>query len=87
MRKVFTQTLAPINTNPTTQTPIEVALQIDENGMTSLKNLYSFLELDPKNYSRWCRRNITENSFAVENTDYFAIRQSEECGGQATTEF
>lgn len=38
------------NTNALSQTPIEIALKIDKNGLTSLKNLYSFLELDPKNF-------------------------------------
>lgn len=28
--------------NTTSQTPIEIALQIDENGMTTLRNLYEF---------------------------------------------
>ena len=62
----------------TTKTPIEIALKIDENGMTSLKNLYEFLELEPKNYSRWCKRNIINNPFATENIDYIVVRQSEE---------
>lgn len=69
-------------TNPkmdtSSQTPIEIALKIDENGMTSLKNLYSFLELEPKNYSRWCKRNITDNPFATEGIDYIVVRQMEE---------
>ena len=65
-------------TDTSSQTPIEIALKIDENGMTSLKNLYSFLELEPKNYSRWCRRNITNNPFATEDIDYIVVRQTEE---------
>lgn len=75
-------TILPITTDTTiytsTQTPIEIALQIDENGMTSLKNLYAFLELEPKNYSRWCKRNILDNPFAIENIDYISVRQMEE---------
>ena len=61
--------------NISTQTPIEIALQIDENGMTTASNLYSFLELDPTHFSRWCNSNIKNNKFAVENQDYipFAI--------------
>lgn len=39
-------------------TPIEIALGIDENGMTTAKKLYEFLELDKSNYSRWLKRNI-----------------------------
>lgn len=57
------------------QTPIEIALKIDEKGMTTASNLYSFLELDPSHFSRWCNKNIVNNKFAVENEDYipFAI--------------
>lgn len=66
------------NLNASSQTPIEIALKIDENGMTSLKNLYEFLELEPKNYSRWCKRNIINNPFATENIDYIVVRQMEE---------
>ncbi len=70
-----------------TQTPIEIALQIDENGMTSLKNLYSFLELNYNNYARWTKTNLIENPFATENIDYFPIILNEECGGQSTVEY
>lgn len=66
------------NVDTSSQTPIEIALQIDENGMTSLKNLYEFLELETKNYSRWCKRNIINNPFATENIDYIVVRQMEE---------
>lgn len=54
-----------------TQTPIEIALKIDENGMTTASQLYSFLELNPSNFSKWCNRNIKNNKFAIENVDYF----------------
>lgn len=54
-----------------TKTPIEIALHIDENGMTTANQLYSFLELDPSNFSKWCNRNIIKNKFATENVDYF----------------
>lgn len=57
--------------NVTMQTPIEIALGVDENGMTTARKLYEFLELAPQNYSRWCISNITENKFAEENVDYF----------------
>ena len=60
------------------QTPIEIALGIDENGMTTAKKLYEFLELDSRNYSRWCKHNITENEFAEENVDYWAFVIDEE---------
>lgn len=54
-----------------TQTPIEIALKIDENGMTTASQLYSFLELNPSNFSKWCNRNIKNNKFATENVNYF----------------
>lgn len=60
------------------QTPIEIALGVDENGMTTARKLYAFLELDSRNYSRWCKGNITENEFAEENVDYWAFVIDEE---------
>lgn len=38
------------NLNISSQTPIEIALKIDENGMTTASNLYAFLELEPKKF-------------------------------------
>lgn len=73
--------------NTSNQTPIEIALGIDENGMTTAKKLYDFLELNPGNYARWCKSNITENEFAEENIDYWAFFINEEWGGQATQDF
>lgn len=69
------------------RTPIEIALGVDENGMTTAKKLYDFLELNPGNYARWCKSNITENEFAEENIDFTPFFINEECGGQATTDY
>lgn len=69
------------------KTPIEIALDIDEDGMTTARKLYTFLELDSRNYSRWCKSNISENEFADENVDYWAFVINEEWGGQATTDY
>lgn len=57
---------------------IEIALKIDENGMTTASNLYSFLELEPKNFSRWCNTNIKNNKFATESEDYVPFVVQEE---------
>ena len=65
-------------TNTSFQTPIEIALKIDENGMTTASNLYAFLELEPKNFSRWCNTNIKNNKFATENEDYILFVIQEE---------
>ncbi len=56
--------------NTSNQTPIEIALGIDENGMTTASKLYAFLELSQSNYSKWCKTNIAENEFAEENVDF-----------------
>lgn len=52
-------------------TPIEIALGIDEEGRTTAKKLYAFLEMDKSHYSRWVKSNIIENQFAEEGVDYF----------------
>ncbi len=54
-------------------TPIEIALGIDEDGKTTARKLYEFLKMDKTHYSRWVKSNITENSFAEENVDYWAL--------------
>ena len=62
------------------QTPIEIALDIGENGLTTAKKLYDFLELNPAHFARWCKRNITENEFAEENVDFWAFTPEGERG-------
>ncbi|MEE1071556.1 MAG: antA/AntB antirepressor family protein [Cellulosilyticum sp.] len=69
------------------KTPIEIALGVDKNGMTTARALYRFLELDKSNYSRWCKSNIENNEFANENEDYFPFVINDECGGQVTTDY
>lgn len=76
-----------ITINTANQTPIEIALGIDEEGMTTARKLYAFLELDSSNYSRWCKSNITGNEFAEENVDYWAFVINDEWGGQATKDY
>ena len=65
--------LATVVTETTDKTPIEIALGIDENGMTTASRLYAFLELDPTHFSRWCKKNIVNNKFATENSDYIPL--------------
>lgn len=69
------------------QTPIEIALGIDDEGMTTAKKLYEFLELDASNYSRWSRKHILNNPYAEENVDFWAFVTNDEWGGQATTDY
>lgn len=53
------------------RTPIEVALDIDSEGMTTARKLYDFLGLAQGQFSRWAKSNITDNEFATENEDYW----------------
>lgn len=71
-------TATTITPSTSDKTPIEIALQIDSDGMTTLSKLYDFLEINPSNYSRWCRKNIINNPFANEGYDYISFRHHEE---------
>lgn len=73
--------------NTTEQTPIEIALGVDADGMTTAKQLYKFLELNSTNYKRWTTKNIVQNPYGEENVDYFPFVLHDECGGQATTDY
>lgn len=64
--------------NTINKTPIEIALGVGDDGLCTAKKLYEFLELDPKNYSRWCKTNITDNEFATPNEDYWVFVIDEE---------
>ena len=55
------------------KTPIEIALGVDDEGMTTARKLYEFLELAQGQFSRWAKTNITENEFAVEYEDYWGF--------------
>lgn len=72
--------------NPETQSPIELLLEVGEDGRVSSRNVYKFLGHDFANYSRWCRNNITSNEFADEGEDYTRLFIKEE-HGQNTTDY
>ena len=46
------------------RTPIEIALDINSEGMTTARKLYDFLGLAQGQFSRWAKTNITDNEFA-----------------------
>lgn len=78
------------NLDTSSQTPIEIALKINEDGMTTLRNLYEFLGLNLSHYSSWCKRNIVNNPFATEGIDYIHFRPDSEnikIGGRPTTDY
>ena len=55
------------------KTPIEIALGVDENGMTTARALYEFLELAQGQFSRWAKANIESNEFYEENKDWWGF--------------
>lgn len=55
------------------KTPIEIALGVDDKGMTTATKLYEFLDLNQSNYSKWFKKNVAENEFAEANIDYFSF--------------
>ena len=59
--------------NTRMQTPIEIALQIDESGHTTARALYDFLEMPTSNFARWARQNIEQNEFYDENKDWWGF--------------
>lgn len=71
------------------QTPIEIVLGIDSDGKTTAKKLYEFLEMDKSQYARWCKSNILENPFAIENEDFevLDINVENPKGGRPTQDF
>lgn len=68
------------------KTPIEILLGIDDEGKTTAKKLYEFLELNPVNYARWFKSNVLGNAFATENVDFwpFSINEENLSGGRPT---
>lgn len=54
----------------TNQTPIEILLQVDEEGKTTARKLYEFLNLSKGQFSRWAKTNILENAFAENGIDF-----------------
>lgn len=84
MTDIFNEVFGGTDTSKLT--PIEIALGIDSEGRTTAKKLYEFLELDMRNYAKWFRKNILENDFAEENTDYWVFVPKDEnpLGGRPT---
>lgn len=77
--------------NSSMQTPIEIALGIDENGMTTARALYEFLSGEKSNFSKWAKRNIEQNEFYEENKDWWGfvtVTNGNECKDyRLTTDF
>lgn len=71
----------------TKKTPIEIALQIDDDGFTTARKLYQWLELNPAHYARWAKENITENPYADES-EYSPLKaKTSSRGGRPTADY
>lgn len=68
-------------------TPIEIALQVDEEGRTTARKLYEFLGLDKSNYSRWVKINIINNTFAEEGIDFHSSLKTSEGRGNFAEDY
>lgn len=69
------------------KTPIEIALQIDDEGFTTARKLYEWLELNPAHYARWAKENIAENPFADENEFSPLKAKTSNKGGRPTEDY
>lgn len=69
------------------KTPIEIALDVDEEGRTTAKKLYSWLELNSSNYSKWLKRNILDNQFAETNKDFYSYQSTNEGRGNFAEDY
>ena len=68
------------------RTPIEIALEVDDEGFTTAKKLYAWLELDQTHYAKWVKENITENPFAEEKD--FSLLSAKNIGrGRPTQDY
>lgn len=69
------------------KTPIEIALGIDDEGFTTARKLYTWLELNPAHYARWAKENITENPFAEENEFSPLMVKTSKEGGRPSQDY
>jgi len=66
------------NDEVVTQTPIEILLQVGEDGRVSSRSVFEFLGMLSNHYARWCKTNILENQFAEENVDFAVVTMNGE---------
>lgn len=69
------------------KTPIEIALQIDDEGYTTSRKLYFWLYEKGKHYAQWLKDNVTENPFAEENEFSLILRKPQKQGGRPTEDY
>jgi len=67
--------MSEIESNKPTSTEL---IKVSKEGRITAKELFEFLEQRPKDFSRWCSRNILKNTFAEENIDWIINRRPAE---------
>lgn len=69
------------------QTPIEIALQIDDEGYTTARKLYFWLYENGTHYAKWLKENVTENPFAESGEFSPVLRKPQKQGGRPTEDY
>lgn len=69
------------------KTPIEIALQIDDEGFTTSRKLYFWLYENGSHYAKWLKENVIENPFAEENEFSPILRKPQKQGGRPTEDY
>lgn len=70
------------------KTPIEIALQIDNDGYTTAKKLYAWLYgNNGSHYAKWAKQNIVDNPFVSENEFSPILRKPSKKGGRPTQDY
>lgn len=73
--------------NKPTQTPIEIAMQIDDEGFTTARRLFAWLEFEPSHYARWLKDYITDNPFADEKEFSPLMAKTSKIGGRPSLDY
>lgn len=69
------------------RTPIEIALEVDENGWTTAKKLYSWLELSPQHYAEWVEERILKNPYINETEFSHLGGKTSDKGGRPSEDY
>ena len=74
-------------TEKTNKTPIDIALQIDNEGYTTSKKLYFWLYENGSHYAKWLKENILENPYADRSEFSPVLRKHQKQGGRPTEDY
>ena len=69
------------------KTPIDIALQVDDDGYTTSKKLYFWLYGNGSHYAKWLKENILENPYADRSEFSPVLRKPQKQGGRPTEDY